>query len=223
MTLAVDHLVVAANNLAEGVAWCEAMLGITPGPGGEHAFMGTHNRLFAVSSPRFARSYFEIIAINPDAPPPARPRWFDLDDAVLQAALRRGPQLIHWVARCRDIRATSAAMQAHGLDGGEALQAERRTPRGVLRWQIGVRPDGRRLFDGALPTLIQWGDMHPVEGMPNSGVKLERIALAGLPDAVAKTMPASVETDHAAVAPPLRLVLASPRGQVVLSSLQIEG
>jgi hypothetical protein len=29
-----DHLVVAARTLDEGVAWCEATLGVTPGPGG---------------------------------------------------------------------------------------------------------------------------------------------------------------------------------------------
>ncbi|MEY4341937.1 MAG: hypothetical protein RL541_1441, partial [Pseudomonadota bacterium] len=42
----IDHLVVAASSLAQGVAWCEDQLGITPGPGGEHALFGTHNRLF---------------------------------------------------------------------------------------------------------------------------------------------------------------------------------
>ena len=36
-----DHLVIMANSLDEGVAWCEATLGVTPGPGGEHPLMGT--------------------------------------------------------------------------------------------------------------------------------------------------------------------------------------
>ena len=31
----VDHLVVAAESLDQGVQWCEAMLGITPQAGGE--------------------------------------------------------------------------------------------------------------------------------------------------------------------------------------------
>ena len=30
-----DHLVVMAASLDEGVAWCEATLGVTPGPGGQ--------------------------------------------------------------------------------------------------------------------------------------------------------------------------------------------
>ena len=50
MTAQIDHLVIAANTLEEGVAWCERTLGITPGPGGEHPLMGTHNRFF--QSPR---------------------------------------------------------------------------------------------------------------------------------------------------------------------------
>ena len=40
----IDHLVVAARSLDEGVAWCEATLGITPNAGGEHENYGTHNR-----------------------------------------------------------------------------------------------------------------------------------------------------------------------------------
>jgi hypothetical protein len=64
----VDHLVVAARSLQEGVAWCEATLGITPGAGGEHPLFGTHNRLFRIATVNFPRVYFEIIAINSEAP-----------------------------------------------------------------------------------------------------------------------------------------------------------
>ena len=42
----IDHIVVVAHSLEQGVAWCESVLGIKPGPGGEHALFGTHNRLF---------------------------------------------------------------------------------------------------------------------------------------------------------------------------------
>ena len=31
-----DHLVIAAASLTEGVAWCEATLGVVAGPGGSH-------------------------------------------------------------------------------------------------------------------------------------------------------------------------------------------
>jgi hypothetical protein len=54
-----------------------------------------------------------------------------------------------------------ADLAAQGIDRGEVLQASRATPNGLLQWQITVRPDGQRLFDGCLPTLIQWGDVAP--------------------------------------------------------------
>ena len=47
---AVDHLVVAAATLADGVAWCERTLGVTPGPGGRHPLFGTHNRLLKIEA-----------------------------------------------------------------------------------------------------------------------------------------------------------------------------
>ncbi len=178
MKAALDHLVVLAATLDEGVAWCEATLGVTPGPGGQHALMGTHNRLFSIATAEFAMAYFEIIAIDPAAPAPARRRWFDLDDPAVQARLRRdGPQLAHWVARVDDAPAAVAALQTHGIDRGEVIAASRPTPHGLLQWQITVRADGQRLFDGALPTLIQWGDVHPAAAMPASGVTLRSFEL----------------------------------------------
>ena len=62
MQTQIDHLVIAASTLEQGVEWCEAHLGITPGTGGEHALFGTHNRLFKIATPTFPTAYFEIIA-----------------------------------------------------------------------------------------------------------------------------------------------------------------
>ena len=62
-----DHLVVLADTLSEGVSWCEATLGVTPGPGGEHPLFGTHNRLLSIAATGFALAYIEIIAINKEA------------------------------------------------------------------------------------------------------------------------------------------------------------
>lgn len=178
MSAALDHLVVAAATLDEGVAWCEATLVLTPGPGGQHPLMGTHNRLFSIASTDFPLAYFEIIAVNPLAPAPARRRWFDLDDTDLQARLRReGPRLVHWVARVDDASAAVAALRAQGLERGEVIAASRPTPQGLLQWQITVRPDGQRLYDGLLPSLIQWGTVHPAASMPGNGVTLASVEL----------------------------------------------
>src|SRR6218665_722807 len=102
MKARIDHLVVVAASLAEGVAWCERTLSITPGPGGEHPLMGTHNRLFRIATVNFPRAYFEIIAVNPNCPQPVPARvgrWFDMDNAVMMArVMKDGPQLAHFVA-----------------------------------------------------------------------------------------------------------------------------
>ena len=178
----VDHLVVLAPSLAEGVAWCEATLGVVPGPGGEHPLMGTHNRLIPVNTAAFPRAYLEIIAINREAVPQraaGAKRWFDLDDDALQARLRtQGPQLAHWVAEVPDLPQALATLSAQGIDRGQVVAASRPTPQGLLRWQISVRDDGQRLFNGCLPTLIQWGDTHPTQAMADQGVALESLALA---------------------------------------------
>lgn len=211
MSWQVDHLVVGAATLEQGATWCAATLGVLPGPGGKHPLMGTHNLLLAIGSEAFPRCYLEIIAIDPQAAPPARRRWFDLDDAALRATLAAGPRLIHWVARCGDVAAECSALAEAGVDRGEVLQAERDTPRGLLRWQIAVRPDGRRLFAGALPTLIQWGDVHPADAMPASGVALSSLAVGTLPDAAARRLPAGVSTHE-----PFAATLATPAGHVRL-------
>lgn len=173
----IDHLVVMASNLAQGVAWCEATLGVTPGPGGEHPLMGTHNRLLKIATAEHRTAYLEIIAINPIALPSiptGASRWFDMDDLALQVHVaQHGPTLTHFVAGVQDLAAALAALAGQGLDRGAIVQASRATPGGLLQWQISVRTDGQRLFDGCLPTLIQWGDTHPTDAMLASGIALQ--------------------------------------------------
>ena len=220
MAIALDHLVVAAHTLEAGVAWCETTLGIAPGPGGRHPLMGTHNRLLAIATPAFARAYLEIIAIDAQAPAPGRARWFDLDDAALRIAIEHAPALVHWVARCDDIDAAVAALARLGLDRGRVIEAGRDTPAGRLSWRISVRDDGARLFDGALPTLIEWGAVHPVDTMPASGATLESLALrspdvAPLREALS-ALGAAVRIE--AGAPALDALLHTPRRAVRLCS-----
>ena len=223
----VDHLVVLAADLASGVAWCERTLGITPTAGGEHPLMGTHNRIFNVSGPTHPRVYLEIIAINKGAVPAipeSASRWFDMDDAVLrQQVAQHGPQLIHWVASVPDVAERCAALAARGIERGAVITASRPTPNGLLQWQITVRDDGLRLMDGCLPTLIQWGDVHPCSSLPASGVQLQQLALQ---HPQAATLQAACEAVGVANSvaitpgntPRLTAQLSTPRGPVTLSS-----
>lgn len=166
-----DHLVVAAHTLAQGIAWCDATFGLRPDAGGQHLFMGTHNRVFDVSSADHPRAYLEIIAIDASLPAPERRRWFDLDDAALQAQLALAPRLVHWVARVEDIDTARATIAAGGVDVGRVIDAQR----GALRWRISVRDDGRRPLGGAAPALIQWHGAHPTDALPSSGVRLHAL------------------------------------------------
>ncbi|MCW5636298.1 MAG: VOC family protein [Rubrivivax sp.] len=180
----VDHLVVAAATLDQGVAWCESTLGAVPGPGGRHALFGTHNRLLRIDSEAFPAAYLEIIAIDPDAPRPARPRWFGLDDSALKASLAAaGPRLLHVVVRAAQLDARLAALASAGVDAGIAIAASREKPQGQLRWRIAVRPDGALLHGGALPTLIEWAGVHPTRAMPPTPVRLAGLVLRGVPAA----------------------------------------
>lgn len=157
----------AARTLEEGAKWLQARTGLATVAGGRHALMGTHNRL----APLDAGRYLEIIAIDPQAPPPGRPRWFALDSPGMRARLESGPALVHWVARTRNIDAARAA--APDLVG-EVLDLER----GEYRWRIGVPPDGSLPGGGAFPSLIEWkGGRHPAAALPATQCRLERLTL----------------------------------------------
>ena len=221
----VDHLVVAASNLDEGVAWCETTLGVTPGPGGEHPLMGTHNRLCSIASAAFPRAYLEIIAIKSGSPHTRKTgasRWFDLDKPGLQAQLANtGPQLIHFVAHTANARAGVRALAALQIDRGELIEASRSTPLGLLRWKIAVRADGQRLFYGALPTLIEWGDVHPATTMAANGVHLQSLRATHPQSAQLRSACSAIglgRFDIAHDAPNLLATLQTPRGLVTLES-----
>ena len=118
--------------------------------------MGTHNRLLKIASERFPDSYLEIIAIDPEAPPPGRARWFGLDTVDLSA----GPRLVHFVARSTMLDMHRWGLITVGFQPGLPLAASRETPAGTLSWQIVVREDGR---PGMRRRLAH---AHPVERPP---------------------------------------------------------
>lgn len=225
----IDHLIVQASTLAQGVAWCEAVLGVTPSPGGDHDFMGTHNRLVNMAGPEFPGAYLEIIAINPGADKSrktCRNRWFDMENPALLAQLaRHGPQLTHWVSRVPDATQASQALAALGIDRGAVTEASRLTPAGLLSWRITLRDDGQRLYDGCLPTLIQWGDRHPTDHLPALGVRLLGLSLDH-PEAptlqpalrAIGLHPLADTGTTCTPAPALRARLQTPRGVVFLQS-----
>lgn len=152
-----DHFAIAAATLEDGCAHVAKHLGHEMGPGGEHARMGTHNRLSGLSR----GEYFEVIAVDPSAEAPDRPRWFDLDR-------RAGPPRVgNWIARTDDLDAVIARYPA----AGRALSFER----GPFRWRMAVPDDGILPFDGCFPALIQWDS--PAPTFPDDGFRMTSLTL----------------------------------------------
>jgi hypothetical protein len=153
-----DHLVVAAPTLAAGAAWVRAALGVDLHPGGLHARMGTHNLLLRLGPD----VYLEVIATDPAAPPPGRPRWFGLDALAPNAE----PRLAAWVARAADLDAAVAASP-------EPLGPVEAMARGDLRRRLTVPPDGSLPLGEAGPLLIEWETgPHPAARLPDDGCAL---------------------------------------------------
>ena len=219
MNTHLDHLVVAAHSLEQGVAWCEATLGVSPGAGGRHPLMATHNRLAKIATADFPDAYLEIIAIDPQAEPAGRARWFGLDDPRLQADLRAsGPRLVHAVARTAQLDMQRWALITMGLKPGNPVRAGRDTPEGPLAWQILVRDDGALECSGALPTLIHWEGRHPAQAMPDSGLALRSLALRGVPDSARDVLKLRGVDVQSGPGPALRAELVTPKGLVELAS-----
>ncbi len=222
---AIDHLVVVARDLEQGIAWCADTFGVVPDPGGRHPLMATHNRLMKIGHAAWPQAYLEIIAIDPSAhsgPADGRRRWFGIDDPALQQDVAVSPRLVHFVASTSDLRLARTRLALLGEDVGEAVEASRKTSDGELRWQISVRDDGVPQHGGALPTLISWQGSHPSTSLSDSGVHLRSLlAASSRPRALQQAWSAigldAVELLEDATEPSLVAVFDSPRGAVTLT------
>ena len=204
--LELDHLAVSARTLEEGTDYVEEALGVTLAPGGRHDLMGTHNRLLHLGP----GLYLEVIAIDPEAPAPAHPRWFDLDN------FEGAPRLTNWIACCE---ALAQVLPKAPAGTGTPMELSR----GDLAWEMAVPEDGKLPFDGAFPALIAWlQGVHPAARLPEADCRLVgleilhpdadalRAALAGLLDD-----PRVVISEGPEKA--LRATIRCPRGEVVLT------
>lgn len=201
--LALDHLAVSARTLAEGVDWVEAALGVPLSGGGQHPHMATHNRLLGLGD-----LYLEVIAIDPAAPPPAWPRWFDLDQ------FSGPPRLTNWVARTGDL---SAALTTAPPGTGTPVALSR----GPYRWQMAVPASGKLPFDGGYPALIQWDPPHhPAQSLPETHVRLTRLDIAH-PQSVALRAALTLTDPRLHIVPgpaaALRATFSTPHGPRTLA------
>lgn len=167
MTTTLDHIVIGAAALEQGVAYVKEQLGVEIPKGGEHAAMGTHNHLMQLGGEVF----LEVIAIDPKAPAPSRPRWYGLDDPYVRCRLARRPQLLAWVVNTTDIARTQERTAF-------SLGAPVPVSRDDLSWLFGIPDDGRLLAGGMLPYFIQWpAGVRPAGRMADRGCRLIRIEI----------------------------------------------
>jgi hypothetical protein len=69
-----------------------------------------------------------------------------------------------------------------------------------------------------VPALIAWGDAHPTDALPSSGVVLRSLSVSGWPATLSAWLPRAVIPDGSAEAAPLCVELDTPRGAVTLRS-----
>ena len=167
MQTQIDHLVIGAKTLSQGVNYVREQLGVEMPFGGVHTKMGTHNHLMRTGK----NTFLEIIAINHDIDPPDRPRWFGLDDPFIRQQIDRQPSLLTWVVNTHDIKKL-AQRSTFSLGNAELIS------RGQLNWYFGLPDDGRLIAGGMLPYVIQWQtDKHPSKNMIDLGCNLERLEI----------------------------------------------
>ena len=171
MHIKIDHIVIGANTLEQGIEYIKDKFGVTVPFGGVHPKMGTHNALMQLSETLF----FEIVAINPASyQQPAlkitQPRWFSLDEPLLQQQLAKQPRLLTWVVNTTDLKSALAT----GIY--QQISAERVT-RGDLSWDFALPIDRSLLAAGLIPYILQWHGAHPASGMADLGCQLKNIVL----------------------------------------------
>ena len=171
MNCKIDHIVIGAASLEEGVRYVRETLGVTMPKGGSHAAMTTHNHLMSIGN----ECFLEIIAADHDVVPTGerlkQPRWYGLDDPFVRARLAQSPTLLTWVVNTGNITATTAGA---AWPAGTAVDITR----GDLSWAFALPVDGSLPGSGMLPYIMQWHTSHhPAVDMQDLGVRLEALEI----------------------------------------------
>jgi Glyoxalase-like domain len=156
---ALDHLLIGARTLEEGIDWLEDRTGVRAERGGAHQGLGTWNALASLGPAQ----YVEIIA--PD------PNQGDVETFYVPGLRSfQEPRLATWAARADDVRSLSTSGLPKGLECAPPRTGGRERPDGTrLTWSLAFPKDGRHgNFDGVLPFLIEWGagSPHPGQSAP---------------------------------------------------------
>jgi hypothetical protein len=210
----VDHLLLGARDLDEGIAWLERKTGVKASFGGVHPGMGTRNALASLGG----RQYIEIIA-----PDPTQTVFnFQIDVRTLLE-----PRLITWAAATGDVDGVAAAARTAGFGVFGPRDGSRQRPDGsMLRWRsVGI--DARLAHEGVdpVPFFIQWASdsRHPSADAP-SGLRLTALELRHPEAAKLQTTLLTLGIDavvQRAEVAELRATLDTPKGTVVATRIRV--
>lgn len=185
-----DHVVLAAPDLARAKDEFEELTGVVPADGGPHIGLGTRNALVSLG----ANCYLEIIA-----PDPEQTLAGTFGERLAQLSTLT---LLHWAIRTQDLSEVAARAAEIGFAPGPTRRTARAAPDGTrLEWELlGV---GGHQLGGLVPFYIDWLDCdHPANSAPTVGSL----------DVFAVTLP----TGHGA----LDLLDPAPAGVVVVSGAE---
>ena len=209
MLPSVDHIVYAAPTLDAGIEAMAERLGVTATYGGKHTGIGTHNALLSLGR----NVYLEIIAPDPDQPPPTEALPFGLGEL-------HEPGLAAWALAVTDIESRAASARDAGNDPGPVIAMTRALPDGGdLSWRLTFRRE--IAGDGLVPFLIQWdaGGPHPSASSPAGCALIDLTAEHPRPDEISGMLSA-LGVDLPIVKAPRAALIATiegPRGTVVLT------
>ncbi len=148
-----DHLVVAARDLDQAIAWFESATGVRAAPGGAHPGRGTRNALISCGKD----VYLELLATDPAQPIPGT-----FGESLLRL---ESPEILAYMLRSTRLEALQGIYREHGVEA-QLSQGSRSVPDGrTLNWRLLI-PEPHAWGD-CLPKYIDWGNTpHPSASAP---------------------------------------------------------
>lgn len=209
---AVDHLVLAVNDLQRGIEWVEQKTGVKAVVGGKHPNRGTQNALLSFGG----KQYLEILA--PDPQQTGHPSHAEL-------AKLTSPRLVLWASATAEIETLAQQAKAANLLMMGPMDGSRARPDGkLLKWRslnVSREADKNVMYFNVVPFFIQWDkdSVHPSQDSP-AGCKLLSLAFehpepAQIGDLM-KTLGLKAKVGKAA-APAIKAMLQTPKGKVELN------
>lgn len=209
---AVDHLVLAVDDLQRGIDWVEKKTGVRAVIGGKHPNRGTQNALLSFGG----KQYLEILA--PDPQQAGHPRAAELLKLTT-------PRLVLWASATTEIEALAKQATAAKLLMMGPMDGSRARPDGkLLKWRslsVAREADKNLIYFNVVPFFIQWDkdSPHPSQDSP-SGCRLLALEFehpeADQIRAMMNTLGLKAKVNKAS-APAIKAKLQTPKGKINLS------